>query len=714
MERPFFFAGTVTINYRCGALRSPLSTMRNLFPDRILCADYSRPGQQVVRFLLSYRLPILAQAMLLCMACSALGQEDTTRYHLFVGLFGGIGGGIEVADIAPPGFSPTCGTLRSGTSFGWRAGALVERPLSRRIALQLRLGLGRTSGSMSVPIPGSWPVWLDDGVREAIIDHRVDFKATALEGSLMMRWGLTDRLHAQGAIGLGRWIADDLSYRQVAIEPEELLFANNSREIVIVPSDAYRPAQILVGLEAGVAYDLPISRHSTLSPEITAFIPITSRTPDGPWRSYALHAGAALRFGIPRAETPPPPPPPDSPQIVVRNPTLVTAVATEPRVVSVQIDEHDSLEMLSLLNQIYFAEGASTLRSSYRQLTAATTEGFSDTTLLGSALDVYYDILNIVGYRMREAFPDAVLTVNGYRSGGEPSGALARQRAESIRRYLTDVWKIAPNRIKVKGGGTPPSPSRENTREGLEENARAELSASDPNVLGPILRRHIIRTATPPSLVFYPQALAEAGVDHWNLETLAEGTRPWRTFSGRGKPPDSIVWNWQNDDGELPTLPMHLVYRLSVTDSAGRTTTTATTDIEVAYHSMRHKLENRQNDTTIETYSLLLFDFDSPKVSRSDRDLLELIASIIRSKASVRLVGYTDSLGDARHNRELATERARDVERVLRRLLPRDVSITVDESGGEHERFPFNTPEGRSHCRTVFIDVRTPTLPDGS
>jgi outer membrane protein OmpA-like peptidoglycan-associated protein len=651
------------------------------------------------------------------MACSAFAQSDTsaTRYHLFIGIFGGYGASLEQSNlvIPLPGYAPACGTLVDGSAMQWWAGALVERPIAEWFALQLRPFVAGAHGSLTGSIPGTRPLSNGGEIVNASIDHELDFTTTSLGLGLLGRLELAGRLHAQAGIEVEHWIRSDRSYRQIIADPSDLLFSNGRRDTVPVPSGAYRATSVLLGTELGLSYDLPISRRSTLSPEIMASLPLNSRTPDGAWFSFALRAGAALRFGFPRAEDSIHPPPPETTLVVPHPPALVTAVATEPRVVSVQIDERDSLEMLSLLNQIYFAEGSSDLRSVYRTLTPDRTSAFSDTTLLGSALDVYYDILNIVGYRMRTTLPGATLTINGYRNGKEPKGALARSRAESIRRYLTEVWNVPSERIKVKGGGSPPNPSRENTSEGLEENARAELSASDPNLLGPILRRHVIRTATPPELVFYPQALAEAGVAVWTLETFDEGNRPWRTFNGRGALPDSILWNWQSNAGELPTLPMHLDYRLSVTDSAGRTTTTAAAEIDVVYNSVRHKLEHRENDTTIETYSLLLFDFDNPKVSASDRDLLELIGSIIRSKSSVRLIGYTDSLGDEEHNHELANARADEVARILRKLLPRDVEITVDESGGEHERFPYNTPEGRTHCRTVFIEVRTPTLPDG-
>ena len=132
------------------------------------------------------------------------------------------------------------------------------------------------------------------------------------------------------------------------------------------------------------------------------------------------------------------------------------------------------------------------------------------------------------------------------------------------------------------------------------------------------------------------------------------------------------------------------------------------------FHAKPAKKEQRRNDTSIKIYSLLLFDYDSPKVSASDKVLLSAIGADIAERSVVRITGYTDSLGEASHNLELANQRAEETAKILRTLVPRSVSVVAGKEGGEHERFPYSTPEGRSHCRTVVIEVRTPLSSDGS
>lgn len=671
---------------------------------------------------LRYRILLTAQAMLIGMACVAFGQPDSARSVpqggdasrplWFFGLYGGFGQGLEFALLPIPGFDPACGTFRRGTSSGWEAGALLELPLGDRFSLQLRPSITRTTGSLREPIPDDQPIAMENGrYALALVDQVLEYERTEIGLSALARLELPGRFRLQGGAGLSRAIAGSQRHLQVAVEPEDLLFANGSRELELGRGMLLEDAPLLLRAQAGAAYDLPVSGTSTLSPEIMASIPLTTLSQAGDWRTLSLRIGAALRFGV-RAASPPVPPPVAETTAVRPPPRLVSSISTRPAVVSVRIEEYDSTEVLPLLNQIFFAEGSATLRAEYRLLAPAEANAFSNAQLLGSALDVYYHVLNVAGRRLRES--DATLAITGYRNGRESDAGLSMRRAEAVRRYLADVWKIPLRRLKTAGRGLPPDPSREATSEGYEENARVEIIPSDPNILAPVFRRHIQRLATPSAITFYMRAVADAGVARWSLAVDEEGAGRFRMFEGNGHPPDSIVWNWRSNGGELPKLPLQLRYTFTVADSAGGLSVSEPVPIDVAYQSVQEKLLYRVRDTTIENFSLLLFNYDSPKVSQSDEDLLRAIAEGVSSGAHVRFTGYTDSLGDETHNRALATARAQEAAAMFRGLVPSDVTIVVDEDGGEWERFPFTTPEGRSHCRTVVIEVRTPKGGDGS
>lgn len=665
----------------------------------------------MVKRILSYNRILFAQAMLFCMACAAYGQIDTTatspRPRFFIGAFGALGGSLAMADLVIPGFSDSCGVFRAGSGISWRAGGLFELPLGDLASLQLRPFVEGSSGSLREPVPGDSPVRRPDGtIVPAVIDQLLDLSRVDLGLGLLGRFPISSRLNLAGGVALARTISATQTHRQIAVSPDDLLLVNNSREYRGLSGTIISTSPLLLSLEGVISYDLPVASYSTLSPELSFSIPLLSETGDGALRSFSLRIGAALRFPLGVSD-----PVVDSTPMALRPPTLVTSIVTDPSVVAVEITNYDSTEVLPLLNQIFFREGFSDLPERYRTISPTETSAFSTDALLGSALDVYYQILNIVGMRMRETL-GATLTVNGYRNGHESDPRLSLRRAEGVKRYLVDVWKISSRRIKVSSGGLPPNPSREIVQEGFEENARVELIPSDPNITGPWVRIHTQLVATPPTIIFYPRVSSDTGVSGWDLRVDEIGKGEWKRFSGSGSPPDSIIWNWQGDSGALPLLPMRLTYTFAAVDNAGGRESTPVIPILIDYRTNRETVEYRENDTTIESYSLLLFNFDSPKVSESDEELLRAIAAGVGRRSRVRFIGFTDSLGDEGHNRELATMRAREAARIFEKLVPPDVTITVDENGGERERFPYNTPEGRSHCRTVFIEVRTPTVKD--
>ena len=655
--------------------------------------------------------------MLFCMASSVSAQNSPApdsshpAPFLLLGLGAALGRSIGTGALAIPGISAGCGgVLADGSGSSWRASLLVEIPLSAGLAVQILPGVARSHMTLATTLPGVRPLRSagePGGFESSVIDRILDIYRTDLSLAALVRIPVAGGVHASAGLGVAHTISSDQIHRLVIASPSTALFRNGRRDDTVSGgADPILDAPTLV--PAGVlsaGYDLPISSRSTLTPSLTLTVPFVGRTTEGNWRDISLELGASLRFGLTRTPVVDSIIPPPVPVI----PALSASILTRPPVIEVRIDEYDSVEALPVLNQVFFAEGSSRIPERYHLLDREGSTVFTRDQLKGSALDVYYHMLNLIGKRLQE-IPSATLTVNGYRNSRESDPRLGTMRAESVRRYLVDVWRISQRRITVRGGALPPSPARENAEEGFEENARVELLSSDPNITKPHFRRHIQRVANPPGVTFYPSAVAEAGLGRWQVEVVQEG-KPWKSFAGTGALPDSIVWDWRGDQRELPQLPMRLSYRLEVVDSTGQMRTTEPTPIAVNYRSVGQKMERRVNDTTINIYSLLLFNYDSPRLSPGDQELINAInasSGDVTPQSIVHFTGYTDSLGDAEHNRQLANARAAEAARLFQSSAPRGVSIVVHDDGGERERFPYTTPEGRSHDRTVIIEIRTP------
>lgn len=108
-------------------------------------------------------------------------------------------------------------------------------------------------------------------------------------------------------------------------------------------------------------------------------------------------------------------------------------------------------ESLSLLPIIFFDHpGDWNLPPRYRLTTDV--RGYADTADHWPQVDEggkYYELLDIVGYRMTR-FPATAVTLRpGYSAEPGETPDVATTRADVIRDYLTTTWKVDPNRITI-------------------------------------------------------------------------------------------------------------------------------------------------------------------------------------------------------------------------------------------------------------------------
>lgn len=153
-----------------------------------------------------------------------------------------------------------------------------------------------------------------------------------------------------------------------------------------------------------------------------------------------------------------------------------------------------------LLPAIFFDVASARFPSRYRFIrTPAISGGYVDTmpipvkvseTTFGEGLSMneniskYYELLDIVGYRMRR-YPDAHLTLEGgYSSEPGEEAALATGRAEAVQDHLVTMWGINPDRIElldpVKGCSAEALPMEQ------EEARHVFLFSNEPRLLEPV------------------------------------------------------------------------------------------------------------------------------------------------------------------------------------------------------------------------------------
>jgi outer membrane protein OmpA-like peptidoglycan-associated protein len=370
------------------------------------------------------------------------------------------------------------------------------------------------------------------------------------------------------------------------------------------------------------------------------------------------------------------------------------------------IEEFPYLQLVPLLNYVFFDDNSSDIQSKYVRLPKNETEKFNENKLYHyGTLKTYYHILNIIGSRLR-ANPQASITITGCNSDQEAeknNKELSMKRAMAVRNYLKDVWDIQESRMQVVARNLPlklSSPAIE--ADNIQENRRVEISSNDYEILKPVFTADTLRTVNPPILRFKLEARAEAGFSKWAISTK-QVDKALTSFSDNGIPAMQLDWKFDSDQENIPRLEEPLEYSLAVWDKAGQSYKSPEKQISIEQITIRKKENAKQVDKTIDRYSLILFDFDKSELTQDNAKFIKTIRKRLKPTSSIFVYGYTDRTGDAIYNKTLSERRAQSTARALGQK-----SQVIIGVGEDKQILDNDIPEGRFYSRTVEITVETP------
>jgi outer membrane protein OmpA-like peptidoglycan-associated protein len=367
------------------------------------------------------------------------------------------------------------------------------------------------------------------------------------------------------------------------------------------------------------------------------------------------------------------------------------------------VEETEIEENYPLLPQIFFAAGEARIQRTGMSLMDKTrTDGFSESTLSKNTIEVYHDLLNIVGQRMRE-LPTETITLIGCNSniGDERNNLeLSRARAEGVRSYLQDVWGIEASRMNIKAVNLPSSPSNNSTEDGQAENRRVEIVPSNPSLLRAVAIKNVTVRSSPRVIDVVPSVYSEAGLASWTAKISQEG-RELRSFSGQSTP-DKYVWDVSSEP--YPKLEKPVTVSYEAIDRTGQRKSNSAS-VDVKQMSIRRKRFEQKDDKRIDRFSLIVFDFNKADLNADNKRILEEVQSRIEPNSIVTIAGYADKTGDVEYNRDLARRRCMEVEKVI---AVKSVKPLISPIGSDILLYDNSTPEGRAYCRTVQIIIETP------
>lgn len=480
--------------------------------------------------------------------------------------------------------------------------------------------------------------------------------------------------------------------------------------------------------QAGAGIDIPLSKKTstaqmTLSPFVSFQTDLfqSPRTVES-WSIYTYRAGIALKFGSGKSKK--------SVNTIIHdtiNTKLVSILSVPVKEIQFSVRSPKAVpfnrqvrETFPLRNSVFFTMGSVEIPVRYIQLNQAQANTFNENQLQKNQpdnlnygrsarqLNVYYNILNLVGDRLRSN-PKSTITLVGSADKNPVEGKIM---AEKIKSYLVTIYGIDAARISTEGRDKPVIPSEQPgavkdlalLREG---DRRVDIMSTSPELLwqvgganSDILRPvqiNAIQTDPLDSHVIFTAAGAAELLDSWSVTVTDEQghiqnygpfTQDQASVSGK-----TILGN--NQQGN---------YNILMTGQ----TKTGQTITKTSFVTLM-TIDNTKQEGL--RYSIL-FDFDRSKsIASYEKFLTDIIVPLIPENGTVIIQGHTDIIGEEKYNLNLSVERAEGAQKILERALlntgKKGVKFETYGFGKEADKSPFENalPEERFYNRTVIIDI---------
>ncbi len=423
------------------------------------------------------------------------------------------------------------------------------------------------------------------------------------------------------------------------------------------------------------------------------------------------------------------------------------------------------LEALTLLDgnllplYVFFGPGKSDFPAAYKIFPTKAHTAFFDEKALRNLKDRHFNILNIVGSRLKRN-PSYSLRIVGCTSGekyekGMESLSLAR--ADAIRTYLRDIWEIDPARLRLEARGLPLNPASDSLLEGPAENQRVELNIESASAAVPIPALSVREKNGADVLEVRPRIDAPNGISSWEI-TIRAKDKVLATQKGTGElqpfylfPLADIEWN------QLVYLS-ELQGNIRITDGNDDLFETSAPAIQVSssrLDAVKSFIEapaaaaafepseiTVEEITTIESSPMLNYVFFEAAETRmpdryllfkdraetesfsfdrleggmeKHRHILNIIGKRLREnpQTSIRLVGCNADFLDEKGRMDISRERASAVKGYLEVIWGISSSrMTVEARGLPAAPSPSRHEEGRAENRRVEILSNFPEILD--
>ena len=647
---------------------------------------------------------------------SIYAQEEEQTYYNFkqsaFGIYGGINFNSHFVDfpkLPDPNVYDCCTHYTNGKGIGFSIGGLFSMPITDFLMFDIRLGYFTRDGLLKAY--EHEVVNLNGEAANGVFEHTIDAGLGAVTLEPMFGIKIFEGLKFDLGLQAGFLINKTYKIKETLIEPLVGTFENNERTRLVQSGDINESQSLILAPFGGLSYDIPLDDKKKwyLTPEAFYYFGLTDILNDYKWKVNTLHAGIAVKYSpwepiiIEEGEVNVPKKPAylqGSIRAVGLGPDSV-----ERPVLRFVVEEFLSSELKPLLTYVFFDENSVELQPKYIRLTTEQTAAFNEKGISKEyTLDIYYNVLNIIGKRMQQ-YPEAKINIEGCNSntGAEKDNlTLSENRAQTVYRYLNEVWNIDPARMSITKRNLPQEPSNPRDNDGIQENRRVEITANKYEIIAPVMVDDTLRTVNPPVARFYPEVVSDVGINKWELDASQTNSLV-NKFSGTDVLPKYVEWKFEHNQNTIPRQDNPLNYHLHITDRSGQAKETEEQSLPLELISVQKKKRERIDDKYIDRYSLILFSFDKSKLSFYNQKLTEYIKGRMAPNSKVFIRGHTDRMGDAAYNLQLSADRAQAVANEFK-----NYSTTVNGYGESEMMYDNSLPEGRFYCRKVDVVVETP------
>jgi hypothetical protein len=611
---------------------------------------------------------ILGIAIALCLGQAVYAQSSSMQYRLGLGY----AGSPSWQALRETGNANLCPCDGRGESFEHRmsvmGGIAVPQMLGMPLGISASFGAVYANGTFRSE-PYNITPWYDQAIN-GLVFPVAEFRLTTRTVSLSAAAEITLPVTVHLTAGLGAWmqhrLSGDFSLTEHLLQPTNQGYSSGpSRTRALLNGELLAALRTSWGPMLTFAYRYPLTEAFSFEGSFTGMANAEVARTGASLRALGAGLGFAIVWSpIPEEEFPDGRFPNGIP--TPRGDTAITdhapgasidmfTVGTHGERVpfgTIRPEQHYTREKVPFFPVIYFDRNSSQLPSRYRQIPSEETRLFgAKASSRASVIDQYYDVLNLLGQRLRE-HPEATLTLSGASSPDEP-GSIAAARAESVQMYLRNVWDIKASRLKIEiRQGRAPRPV--STPSSQDDFHVVDCSSSTPSILEPMTGDFAIRQFHTAPIRLNPVIRTENGVKEWNISITYKDKEVAHYSS------DNLELNKEIDvslfikdaDGAATLEPLNAT--LTVRDSSGRTITAR----DVLDFKLSHDLFPADQVERVSVSSLYVMPSPLSTIpSAETRSILKDAAAGIRNGDRVRIYPLLERTGGGAIESEQETRR---------------------------------------------------------